>query len=54
MMTGSGSACFCLCENQEQARQRGRLLGEAWARQGSAGKVLVLSSVPLRPRLRGV
>lgn len=54
MMTGSGSACFCLCENQEHARQRGKQLGELWARQGAAGKVLVLSSVPLRPRFRWV
>ncbi len=54
MMTGSGSACFALCENQEQARQRGQRLGEAWARQGSAGKVLVLSSVSPRPRFRWV
>lgn len=54
LMTGSGSACFCLCENQEQARQRGQRLREAWTRQGSAGKVLVVSSVPMGPRFRWV
>lgn len=54
LMTGSGSACFCLCENQEQARRRGQRLREAWTRQGFAGKVLVVSSVPLRPRFRWV
>jgi 4-diphosphocytidyl-2-C-methyl-D-erythritol kinase len=54
LMTGSGSACFCLCENQEQARQRGQRLREAWRRQGSAGMVLVVSSVPLGSRFRWV
>lgn len=54
MMTGSGSACFALCEGREDARQKGETLRKAWSRRPDRGIVMVLSSVSRRPALRQI
>jgi 4-diphosphocytidyl-2C-methyl-D-erythritol kinase len=54
MLTGSGSACFALCEGREDARQKGETLRKAWSRRPDRGIVMVLSSVSRRPALRQI
>ncbi len=52
MMTGSGSACFCVYSEREQAVRGARLLRQHWSRRADSGRVLVVSSVPAKPRLK--
>jgi 4-diphosphocytidyl-2-C-methyl-D-erythritol kinase len=52
MMTGSGSACFSVFQEREEARRAARQLRQQWSRTPVPGRVLVVSSVAARPRLR--
>lgn len=51
-MTGSGSACFHICHDRDQAEMLGKRLRNHWSKSASAGLVMVLSSVSQRTRWR--
>src|SRR5690606_17240752 len=52
MMTGSGSACFSVFAQRQQALLGAERLRQQWARSAQSGRVLVVSSLSARPRLR--
>jgi 4-diphosphocytidyl-2-C-methyl-D-erythritol kinase len=52
MMTGSGSACFCIYSERDQAVRGARRLEQQWSRGAEPGRVLVVSSVSRGPQLR--
>lgn len=52
MMTGSGSACFSVFAQRQQAIQGAQRLREQWSRSAQPGRVLVVSSLSARPRVR--
>lgn len=52
MMTGSGSACFSVFAQRQQALQGAERLRQQWSRSAQSGRVMVVSSLPARPRLR--
>ncbi len=52
MMTGSGSACFSVFAQRQQAIQGAQRLRQQWSQSAQSGGVLVVSSLSARPRLR--
>lgn len=52
MMTGSGSACFSLFAQRQQALQAAERLRQQWSCTSEPGRVLVVSSLSARPRMR--
>jgi 4-diphosphocytidyl-2-C-methyl-D-erythritol kinase len=52
MMTGSGSACFCVCPDRDSANKGAEELCRRWSKTGESGHVMVLKSVSAFPQLR--
>lgn len=52
MMTGSGSACFCICSERRSATAAADELRRRWAASGTAGHAMVLKSVNPRPQMK--
>lgn len=52
MMTGSGSACFCICPDRDSANECAEELRKRWSEMGASGHVMVLKSVNASPRLK--
>jgi 4-diphosphocytidyl-2-C-methyl-D-erythritol kinase len=52
MMTGSGSACFCVCPDRESANAGAEELRSRWSKMGASGHVMVLKSVSARPQIK--
>jgi 4-diphosphocytidyl-2-C-methyl-D-erythritol kinase len=52
MMTGSGSACFCVCPDRASALAGGVALRRRWSADGDGGRVMVVSSVAVSPRMK--
>jgi 4-diphosphocytidyl-2-C-methyl-D-erythritol kinase len=51
MMTGSGSACFCVCPDRDSANAGAEELRRRWSKLGASGHVMVLKSVSACPQL---
>lgn len=52
MMTGSGSACFCVCPDRDWAIVGAEELRRRWSQTGASGHVMVLKSVSASPQLK--
>lgn len=52
MMTGSGSACFCVCSDRDSANDGAEELRSRWSKTGASGHVMVLKSVSASPQLK--
>lgn len=52
LMTGSGSACFCVCPDRNSARKGAEELRRRWLQMGASGHVMVLKSVRACPRIK--
>lgn len=52
MMTGSGSACFCVCPDRDSATSGADELRRRWSQTGALGHVMVLKSVSASPQLK--
>jgi len=52
MMTGSGSACFCVCPDRDSANNGAEELRRRWSQTGASGHVMVLKSVSASPQLK--
>jgi len=52
LMTGSGSACFCVCPDQDSANVGAEELRRRWSKMGASGHVMVLKSVSARPQIK--
>jgi len=52
MMTGSGSACFCIFPDRKSATQGAQELRRRWAEAGVSGHAMVLKTVNPRPQMK--
>lgn len=52
LMTGSGSACFCVCPDRDSAKRGAEELRSRWLKMGASGHVMVLKSVSACPQLK--
>ena len=52
LMTGSGSACFCVCPDRNSANEGAEELSTRWLKTGASGHVMVLKSVSARPQIK--
>lgn len=52
LMTGSGSACFCVCPDRNSANDGAEELRSRWSKMGASGHVMVLKSVGARPQIK--
>jgi 4-diphosphocytidyl-2-C-methyl-D-erythritol kinase len=53
MMTGSGSACFGICADRMSALRISNALRHRWSAALGGGRVMVVSSVAVSPRIKG-
>ncbi len=52
LMTGSGSACFCVCPDRKSAHDGAEKLRSRWSKSGASGQVMVLKSVSAGPQIK--